>query len=131
MKMKSKLLITVALVATLFVGFFIGRFQAGRSWDQFFLHYVYQRDSLETMHHARVLTYLRDGRETNALTILETLLDSSLITFIGYDIDPKAQREASVLRAIEAARDYRTKYPWHSTSEEVDKGIKRVLALPK
>src|SRR5260221_7667825 len=114
--MKSRFLVMFCVLTALLSGYFVGRFQSGTAWDQLFTRYVYQRGSTEARQHVRILTYLRDGRQKEALLTLETLLDGSLITFVAYDRVPQKEREDFVFRAVLAAREYRTKYPWHGTS---------------
>jgi hypothetical protein len=124
--MKSKVLVLVVAVVALVGGFFLGRWHTATSWSRFFEHYVYQRDANDIYRFVRPLTYFRDGKQGDALMVLETHLDSSLITFITYDRVPPAQREESV-RAIAVAREYRSQHPWKGPSGEVDESVRKVL----
>jgi hypothetical protein len=125
--MKSKALILAVAVVALVVGFFAGRWHTAASWNRFFEHYVYQRDSVDIQCFTRALTYFRDGKQDDALMVLETHLDGSIITFVTYDRVPPAQREEFVSRAIGVAREYRSQHPWKSSSSEVDQSVRNIL----
>jgi hypothetical protein len=125
--MKSKVLLLIVAVAALVVGFFVGRWHTGTSWNRFVEYYMHQREANAVQSYVRALTYFRDGKQDDALMVLETHLNSALITFVTYDSVPPAQREELVSRAVGVAREYRSQHPWKSSSAEVDEGIRRVL----
>ena len=125
--MKSKVLLLVVAVVALVGGFFLGRWHTAASWNRFFEHYVYRRDSLDIQRFTRVLTYFRDGKQDDALMVLETHLDGSIITFVTYDRVPPAQREEFVPRAIAVAREYRSQHPWKSSNGEVAESVQKIL----
>ena len=129
--MKSKLIIIVAVVIALVVGFFAGRFQAGRSWNTFFEQYAYTDASNQAHFWIRPLTYLQDGQQTNAVEFMESRLDGSLLSFLTYErLRPEERNEAGV-RAIQVARDYRSEHQWQSTTLEIRDGVQRVLSLSR
>ncbi len=125
--MKSKVIILAVAVVALVVGFFVGRWHTAASWNQFFEHYVYQRDSNDIQRFTRALTYFRDGKQDDALMVLETHLDGSIITFVTYDSVPPAQREEFIPRAIAVAREYRSQHPWKSSNAEVAESVQKIL----
>ena len=127
--MKSKLSITLVLIVALVIGFLFGRFHAFACWDRFFADYVRAHESLEAEQSVIVLTELREGRQGQALNALETRLDGSLMEFLRYQKVPPKRRDVVVLRAIHAARDYRAKYPWSSSSSGVNQGVQTVLSF--
>lgn len=129
--MKSKRILIVAVVASLVVGFFAGSYQTGRAWNSSFEWFVYTDASNQAHFWIRALTYLRDGQQDKAAEFMEGRLDGSLLTFITYDQLPPEQQNEAGLRAIQAARDYRSKHPWQSATLETRDGVQRVLALSK
>jgi hypothetical protein len=129
--MKAKIITAVIGVAALVSGFFVGRFDTGRQWNQFFMNFIYTDTSNDAHSHVRTLTALREGRQTNAVEILENVLDGELLTYITFEeLRPEKRSEAG-LRAIRVARDYRAKHPWQSSSAEINDGVQRVFALVK
>ena len=124
--MKSKVILFAVTVVALIVGYFAGRLHLGASWNRFFDEYTHLRESNAIASYVRALTYFRDGRQDDALMVLETDLDGALTMFVAYDRVPPAQRDKTVVRAIGAARDYRAKHPW-SSSGEADQAIKKLL----
>ncbi|HKI69231.1 MAG TPA: hypothetical protein VKA67_06560, partial [Verrucomicrobiae bacterium] len=62
---------------------------------------------------------------------LETLLDSSLATFVRYEKAPQSERDESVLHTIRGVRDYRENYPSTFSSTNADTNIQRILLLGK
>src|SRR5213076_1892914 len=98
--MKSKLLTVLAVAAALGIGFFAGRFHAGRAWNDFFMDYAYTDASNQAHFYIRALTLLRQGQEREAVEFLESRLDGSLLTFISYEsLAPERCNQAG-LRAI-------------------------------
>ena len=129
--MKSKLILIVAVVAALAGGFFAGRYQAGRAWNSSFEWFVHTDASNQAHFWIRALSYLRDGQQDKAAEFMEGRLDGSLLTFITYERLRPEQRNEAGMRAIQSARDYRSKHPWQSTTPEIRDGVQRVLALSK
>jgi hypothetical protein len=125
--MKSKVILAGSLVLALGAGFLAGAYRERQAYDYFFMRSVYRQGALETEHLVRVLTYLREGRQSDALSTLETLLDSSLTIFVRYDEATPSERDDSVLRAIRSARDYRQRHPW----KQSDTDMQRILSLAK
>ena len=129
--MKSKLTLIVAVVVALVVGFLAGRYQAGRVWNSSFEWFVHTDASNQAHFWIRALSYLRDGQQEKAADFMEARLDGSLLTFITYErLRPEERNEAG-MRAIQVARDYRSKHPFQSTTPEIRDGVQRVLALGK
>jgi hypothetical protein len=96
--MKYKILTLAIALGAGIVGYGLGRFQAGKAWNSFSEDLLYRREALEAQHSVRVLTYFRQGQETNALSILETFLDGQLGTLAGYEAVPLSERREEVLR---------------------------------
>lgn len=107
--MKRRIIWTIAIGIALVGTFFAGAYCERVAYDHFFMHNAYLHAALDTEQNVRVLTYLREGQNDNALKMLEVFLDSSLTTFVGYDKAPASERDNSVFQAIRAAREYRAK----------------------
>ena len=69
----------------------------------------------------RILEDLRDGHTNQALTLLETRLDSALV---GYDVIPHTPAMDKLVRA---AKDYRERFPHKSSSPDLDAGVARAF----
>ncbi len=124
--MKSKALFVLAVIIALIIGFFVGRFQGGRSVSKFVEHSIINLGAAnETQQAVRILTYLKEGRSTNAFDLLEMKLDHSLLTISHAEELTPEMREA-----IGVAREYRTKHPWNS-HPELQSRIDQVLSLGK
>lgn len=128
---KSKLIIIGTAVIALALGFFAGRFQAGRAWSGFFEDYAYTDASNQAHFWIRALTYLQEGQQTNVVGFMESRLDGSLLTFITYEGRRPEERNKAGMRAIKDARDYRSRHPWQNTTPEIRDGVQRVLSLGK
>jgi hypothetical protein len=124
--MKFKLVFVALLLLALVGSFFAGAYRERIAYDHLFMRRAYRHAALDTDQRIRVLTYLREGRTPDALSTLETLLDSSLTTFAGYERAPASERDDSVLRAIRDARTYRDRHPWAA-----DADVEEVLAHGK
>jgi hypothetical protein len=120
--MKSKVLIPLVAGVALVGGFLLGRWQASNSWGRFFDSYIQQRESVDVSQHVRALTCLRQGRQDDALMLLETYLDGSLVTFSTFD-----KADESVSRAVAVAREYRQRYPWKSSRASIDQVVQEVF----
>ena len=126
--MKSKVLLSIVTVAALVIGFYLGRWHTSTSWNRFVEHYDRQREANAIQGYVRALTYFRDGRQEDALMVLETLLNSSLMRYVH--VSP-AEREDFVARAIAVAREYRAQHPRKGPSDELNRDIQRILETPK
>ena len=130
-RMKSTLTIIVAVVVALVVGFFAGQYQAGREWNSYYEAYLQTRASNDVHFWVRALYSLRRGEHTNAMEFMESCLDGSLLTFVTYEKLRPEERNEAAARAIQVARDYRSRHPWQSRTPEIREGVERVLAVTK
>jgi hypothetical protein len=129
--MKRKLITSCAIATALAVGFFAGRFVAGRQWEKSFEWYVNTEASNQAHFYVRALSQLREGQRSNALEFLEGRLDGALLTYCTFDrLRPENRSEAG-LRAIHVARDYRAKHPWRNSSDELNTVVQRLFVLDK
>jgi hypothetical protein len=129
--MKSKLTIIIAVLVALVAGFVAGRIQTGRAWNASFEQFVHTAASNQAHFWISALSYLQDGQQVKAVEFMESRLDGSLLTFITYERLRPEQRNEAGMRAIQVARDYRSKHPWQNSTPEIRDGVQRVLALSK
>jgi hypothetical protein len=125
--MKSKVLILFTVLAALTTGFFVGRFQGGRSVSKYTERYIIIAGAVVDAQQAvRALTYLKEGKETFAFQLLEMKLDHSLLT-----LGDAQELTPDDLKAIRVAREYRSKYPYSGSAPELKDRIAEVLSLAK
>ena len=72
-----------------------------------------------------VLKALRDGDMSKASAMLESMLDSDLVTL---GLVPEATISPPMKRAIARASDYRAEHPYKSGDPVVDPAVSEVLA---
>jgi hypothetical protein len=125
--MKWTFLLLLTLVGGLAIGFLVGRSQGGKAVSNDVQHSVVDMGAAaDTQQAVRILTYLKQGRISNALDVLELKLDHSLLTL------SHAQELTPEMRdAIRAAREYRTKYPWNGSAPALKSRIDQVLSVAK
>ena len=130
--MKSKLIVMLLVIAAAIGGFFAGSYFTAKSWDQFFMDYTYLRESNQTQHMVRALTYLRGDKPDDGMDLLEHYLDSALLTYTPLVLRPQPEGPpTNVLRAIQVARDYRRDHPWRGITPDLSNAVQQVMALPK
>jgi hypothetical protein len=84
-----------------------------------------QRNATDASFDVRILTALRSGKTNEAVELMETRLDSAVMSF-DYDRDSKYDK------LLERAKEYRSRYPRKSRFPEIDTAIARVFgSLPK
>lgn len=125
-KSSAWLLATLTLVAGLLTG-------AAGTWylgSQFIARTLAQSDTAETGIAVRVLVRLRSGDSAEAIDLLEAKLDGDLIG-LGSSLDrlPPSRREASAVKMLRLAGDYRRQFPRRSSLPEVDAAVAKALAL--
>jgi len=124
--MKTKVTITVSVVAALAVGFLAGKFQTSSSWAKLYTRYTYDRDAGISADNAEVLKSLRSGHEADGMKLLEQSLDLSLLSL---DHFPRKQWTPPISAAIIQVRAYRVKYPWDKTPPQIDESVQRVFGF--
>jgi hypothetical protein len=135
--MKSIVVLTILVFASFAFGFWAGHSQAKRSLSQEatgirngylveFVDFRNVKSADDAYLYATVLTDLRGGNTDDGLKLLEQSLDASLSS-----LDLLSDKQlASILyqKDLERARDYRLKYPWHSSYPTLDTNVQRVLS---
>ena len=125
----KKILVAVSIIAALAVGYFAGRFHAGRVWRGILHDNMLTRASVQAHFCIRVLTDFREGNQTNALDFLESNLDGSLLTFLPLESTASAHRDVAGLLAIRSASIYRGKYPWTNSEPELREAVEKLMSL--
>jgi hypothetical protein len=125
--MKSKVLVVLALIVGLTIGFFVGRFQGGQAVSSFVESSIINAGAaVDAQQAVRALTWLKEGKTTNGFDVLELRLDHSLLT-----LSHAKELTPDMRDAIRIAREYRTKYPWNGTTPELKSQIEQVLSVAK
>jgi hypothetical protein len=132
--MKSKTAIGLVFIAALVTGYFLGRYQAERTWSQIGLHLVadtfHRCTAQEVSRNVQILTFIREGHQNDGLNALEKCLDGSLMAAAGSDDDLKNTKDW-VPTYIQEAHDYRVKYPWTNSIPELDAKVRGILSPAK
>jgi hypothetical protein len=129
--MKSKLILAGLVIVALGVGFFAGIYVAGRAWGSMFQRHIDTEASNQAHFSIRALSDFREGKQANALELMESGLDNSLLTYVRYERLPPADRNEAGVRAIQVARDYRLRHPWQNPTPELREAVQKVLSLSK
>jgi hypothetical protein len=132
--LKSKFIIAFAVVISLVVGYFAGRFHTSQHWKRVFVDFVRDEASNQTCFYVRALNQMRNGQQSNAVDFLEGCLDGELITFSGLEKLRLEDWDASALRAVSAikvAKDYRAAYPYSGSPLLVSNAVQQVFTLSR
>jgi len=131
--MKSKLLITLALLAALAAGFFLGRWQVTRSVDAYIAKLTtpeVRRATAGFSISAGLLKAIRSGDTNEAIETLEADLDTQIM-YIGAvaEATPAAARDRQWLSRIRWLQDYRAAHPRKTDQPFIDEQVAHVLSL--
>jgi hypothetical protein len=89
---------------------------------------VHTRASANANIALRTLYNLRDNKVKDAIALQEIILDGELITFMHYNTVAQDMRDDNVIRVINSARKYRSKYPRKTGYPEIDEAVEKVLS---
>ena len=125
--MKSKVILIVAVVAALVIGFLAGHIQTTREFSRSLEWMAFFHQFQETHFVVQTLERLRDGRHAEGLEYLEARLDGSLRVLRPWleTVQSSKTGDSVFFSATKVAREYRAKYP-HSTP---DPEVHRALSL--
>jgi hypothetical protein len=135
--MKSKTAIGIVFIAALVTGYFLGRYQAERTWSQIGLHLIadtfHRCSSHEASRDVQILTFIREGHQIDGLNALEECLDGALIGagFNGQGSSAQPNGKSAVPSFVQEAHDYCLKYPWTNSVPELDVKVRGILSLAK
>ena len=130
--MKSKLLVSLTVVAPLVVGFFLGRWQVRHTLDSYLAEMSrseVQRATAEFSKAAGVLKAVRAGDTNQAIESLESELDTQII-YVGAitEATPISQRDKQWLSRLRWLRDYRAVHP-RKSDPLIDEQVAHYLSL--
>ena len=131
--MKSKLLIALALIATLTVGFFAGRFQAMRYFGRNYVKVIMpdiRHATANFSHAAGLLKVIQSGNTNEAIETLEGDLDTNIM-LIGAAVEgtPVAERDKQWLSRIRWLREYRAIHPRKTDDPVLDEKVAHTLSI--
>jgi hypothetical protein len=135
--MKSKTAIGLVFIAALVTGYFLGRYQAERTWSQIALRLVagtfHRCTSQEASRDVEILTFIREGHQNDGLNALEKCLDGALIGagVNGQESSAQPNGKGAVPSLVQEVHDYRLKYPWTNSVPELDTKVREILSLAK
>lgn len=127
--MQLTITIIAAVLGALAIGFFVGRFRTGRTWNRVIEQDICSRASNEAHFFIRALMLLHARRHSDAVAFLESQLDAALITFVAERRLHPHNADDPGTRAVQVARDYRAAHPWHSERPEIRDAVQRVLSV--
>jgi len=131
--MKSKLLISLAVMVALIVGFLCGRWQARHTVGSYVLKLMSPevfRATADFSQSAGLLKAIRVGDTNSAIETLEEDLDSNIL-IIGAvtEATPISQRDKQWLSRIRWLRDYRAEHPRKTEFTYTDEQVAHYLSL--
>ena len=127
--MKTKIIVSVSVVAAFTAGFLVGDFHAASSWIHRNNEKVRSSYAAHVFTYSLALTKLRGGQEKEGVVILDDALESSLFALDNDYTSLAREHDRATLEAIRLARDYRVKYPWDNTNSLIETRVSQVLAL--
>jgi hypothetical protein len=126
--MQFTITITATALGALVIGLCVGRFHTGRTWNRVFEQHIRTHASNEAHSLIRALMLLHDGRNSDAAALLESQLDSVLITFVADGRLHPEHADDPGTRAVQVAHDYRASHPWQSARPEIQNAAQRLLS---
>ena len=131
--MKSKLLISISVLAALVAGLFIGRWQTRRTLESYMAKLMspeVRRATADFSRAAGLIQQIRRGDTNAALEALEDVLDSNIM-LIGAiaEATPPAERDKQWLSRIRWLRDHRAEHPRKTEDAAIDEEVAHVLSL--
>ena len=127
--MKTKIIVSVSVVAAFTAGVLIGELHADGSWIHRNNEKVRSSYAAHVFTYSLALTKLRGGQEKEGVEILDDALEVSLFALDNdYTVLAK-EHDRATHEANRLARDYRMKYPWDNTNALIETRVGQVLAL--
>jgi len=131
--MKSKLLISIFVLAALVGGYFLGQWQARRTVDGYMAKLMspeVRRATADFSRAAGLLQQIHRGDTNAAIEALEDELDSNIM-LIGAvtEATPPSERDKQWLSRIRWLRNHRAEYPRKTEFAAIDEEVAHVLSL--
>jgi uncharacterized protein YneF (UPF0154 family) len=126
----SKKLAIILIVVAFLVGAIGGGWSIGYFYNRLTTRLVCNTETARAVMDMAALNRIRSNNVTNAIKLLETELDGSMITLGLYLKDiPKSQLDADQLKALRRIKDYRDKFPHTNEYPELNRIISNALLL--
>ena len=108
----SKKLAIPLIIAAFIIGVVAGGWCVSALWGHLNMQLMTKTAAAEAGLDVAVLKELRANNDTNAIGLLETRLDSSVME-LGYNLNniPQNKRDPQDLQTLQIAKSYREKYP--------------------
>jgi len=129
---KSKLIIAAIIAAAALCGFSLGSYRTRQVWEE-----IAQQQSESQTRNAnairaaqavRALSYLAEGKQSEARDALEHQLDLGLTGVVEYDsLFSSPERVTLDIRVIRQARDYRSQHPWTNDRPELVERVQKAF----
>jgi hypothetical protein len=128
--MTTRTRIILTALTALLVGAVVGGIASGyvvsKFTTVFFVDGWMLGKAVEVQTKVAVLQNIRDSQTEKATKLLETMLDADIMS-LSTSIEYAEGTNLAVSRAIQKAKGYRSQYPRHTTSKEVDDFVNGVL----
>ena len=131
--MKSKLILSILVLAALVAGFFVGQWQTRRTVDSYMAKLMspeVRRATADFSRAAGLIQQIHRGDTNAALEALEDELDSNIM-LIGAvtEATPVAERDKQWLSRIRWLRNHRAEHPRKTEFVAIDEEVAHVLSL--
>jgi hypothetical protein len=131
--MKLKFLVSLAVMAALVAGFFLGRWQTRHTVDSYFLQMSrpeVKRATADFSKAAGLLKAIHAGDTNAAIERLESELDTQIL-YIGAvtEATPVSERDKQWLSRIRWLRNYRADHPRKTETPAIDEQVAHFLSL--
>ncbi|TAK90407.1 MAG: hypothetical protein EPO06_09020 [Burkholderiaceae bacterium] len=125
-RMRTTLITLGVLFATAIASGVAGWHVGVDSAAGFFADGYMLRNTTDVRTQVAVLQSLRNGQTEKATELLEAYLDGNIIGLSTRNSFSN-RTNAAVAEAIQKTKDYRSNYPRHTSIQEIDMGVDRVL----
>lgn len=125
---KSTLVITAAVLLAASAGFWLGSYCTAQTWNHILEGKIHDAAHTANLNRAttnlRLLTYLHEGKQSEASDLLERQLDVALVQCAAYcKTAPPPELVGADIMTIREARDYRYGHPWSNGQPITAQGV--------
>ena len=131
-RVKSKLIIAAIIAAAALCGFSLGSYRTRQVWEE-----IAQQQSesqtrsanvIRVAQTVRALSYLAEGKQSEARDALEHQLDLGLAGVVAYDSLVSSPEHGILdILAIRQARVYRSQHPWTNDRPELVERVQKAF----
>ena len=132
--MKSKLIILAVVLIAAAGGYWFGSYRTAQIWNHIVEGQLRSHGQTETKYRAqknlKLLNYLHEGKQSEAIKILERQLDVAVIRCAAsWNSAPQNERDGSDIWIIRDTRDYRSRHPWTNDNPEIFENVQKTFKL--